>query len=193
MSRIRFIAPLAFIAAMAFPAASLADTSTTNITINSGSLAYTTPFSAGNFPATTLNGLPQAKTANISPWVVTDNTGSGAGWNVTISASRFTCSTSLTCGSTQFPASSLTMATVGVPGTDVLNNTAIPPVYTPPVNPIDGGGSAQKIVSAALLPLSGAGAWTFTHAAGGLALVVPASTSPGTYTSTITTTLSSGP
>jgi hypothetical protein len=196
MSRIRFIAPLAFIAALAFPAAALADNTDTHITISGGSLAYSTPFSAADFPATTLNGLPQAKTANISPWVVTDNRGTGAGWNVTISASAFTC-TSGTCGSTQFPSGSLSLATVGVPSTDAANllgpPPAIPPVYTAPLTPIDNGGSAQKIVSAAALPLNGSGAWTFTHAAGGLALVVPASTAPGTYTSTITTTLSSGP
>ena len=193
MRSIKFIAPLVCIAALALPSSALAATDDTNITINGGVLNYTTPFSAGDFPATTLNGLPQAKTANINDWTVTDNRGSAAGWNLTISASRFTCSTSGTCGTDQFPSSSLTLATVGVPTTDLLNNVAIPPVFVPAVTPLDSGGAAQKIATAAALPLNGTGAWTFSHAAGGLALVVPASTSPGTYTSTITTTLASGP
>jgi len=197
MRRIKFFAPVICLAAMmAFPAGSLAATDDTNITINGGTLNYTTPFSAGDFPATTLSGIPQAKTANVNPWTVTDNRGSGAGWNVTIAASRFTCSTSGTCGTDQFPTSSLTLATVGVPSTDPANllgpPPAIPPVFTPAVSALDSGGAAQKIASAAALPLNGSGAWTFTHAAGGLALVVPASVTPGTYTSTITTTLASG-
>ena len=191
-ARIAVIA-CALVCLAGLPASAVAATDATNITISGATLDYTTPFAAGDFPATTLTGVPQTKTANITPWVVTDNRGTSQGWNVTIAASEFTCSTSGTCGTTQFPASSLSLATVGVPTTNPLNNLAIPPVYTAPAQPIDNGGAAQKIAGAAALPLNGTGAWTFTHAAGGLALTVPASTAPGTYTSTITTTLSSGP
>src|SRR3954453_9414027 len=80
MRSIKFIAPLVCIAALALPSSALAATDATNITINGGALNYTTPFTAGDFPATTLNGLPQAKTANINDWTVTDNRGSAAGW-----------------------------------------------------------------------------------------------------------------
>lgn len=197
MHRMRLIVSLACVAAAAaFPAASQATEASTNITITGGTLTYTTPFSAGNFPTTKLTGLPQPVEASVSPWVVTDNRGTGAGWNVTISASRFKCSISTECGTTEFPASSLTLAAVVVPSTSTENligpPPAVAPLYVPPVTPLDNGGAAQKIATAAAAPLNGSGAWTFTYATG-LKLIVPASTKPGTYTSTITTTLANGP
>lgn len=174
----------------ALPAAAPAATTDTSITLGAGALTYTTPLSAANFPNTTLTGLPQAVHASINPWVVTDARGSLLnGWNVTVSASQF--STGGASPST-LPSGSLTLATPAVPTTTV-GNVSVPPVPQPLAAPIDGG-STQKLVSAAVG--TGLGQWTFTPlnpAGGDLLLNVPPGAVAGTYTSTITTTLSTGP
>jgi hypothetical protein len=172
------------------PSSAAAATTTPSITLDAGTLSYTTPFTAQNFPNTTLTGLPQTVHAPVNAWVVTDARGSLLnGWNVTVSASQF--STGGGSPST-LPTGSLTLATPPVPSTTV-GNLSLPPVPVPPAAPIDGG-STQKIVTAALA--AGLGQWTFTplNAAGGdLLLSVPAGAAAGTYTSTITTTLATGP
>lgn len=173
--------------ALLAPAAAHAATDDTSVSILGGSLAYTTPFAAGDFPATTLTGLVQTKLANVDPFVVTDSRGGSAGWNLTIAASQFTA------GSNTLPTGSLTMAVPPVPTTS-LTNLGVAPVPNAALaaTPIDGG-STQKIASAAAVPLGGGGQWTFTPLAGALTLNVPPAVAPGTYTSTITTTLSTGP
>ena len=170
----------------AMPAAAGAQsTDTTSVTIAGGTLDYTTPLTAGNFPATTLSGLQQVKTADIAPYKVTDARGGSAGWNLTIAASQFTS------GADTLPTGSLVMAAPPVP-TTTAGNLGVAPVPQVVASPIDGG-STQKIVSAAAAPLSGAGTWTFTPLAGTLTLTIPPAVAPGTYTSTITTTLATGP
>jgi hypothetical protein len=178
---------LTAIAALA-PATAQAATDTTSIAITGGTLEYTTPFAAGDFPATTLTGAQQTKSANVEAFVVTDSRGGSAGWHLTIAASQFTAS-----GGDTLPTGSLTMAVPPVP-TTTLGNLGIAPVpnATLAATPIDGG-STQNIASAAALALSGAGKWTFTPLTGALSLTVPPAVAPGTYTSTITTTLATGP
>ena len=168
----------------------MAATTSPSITLGAGTLTYTTPFAAANFPNTTLTGVAQTVHAVVDPWVVTDARGSLLnGWNVTISASQF--STGGGSPST-LPTGSLSLATPPVP-TTTTGNLSVAPVPVPPPAPIDGG-STQKIVTA--LIATGLGQWTFSplNAAGGdLALTVPAAAVAGTYTSTITTTLATGP
>jgi len=162
---------------------------------SAGSLTYTTPFSAGSFPAATLTGARQLKNATVNAWAITDSSGTGAGWNVTIAASRFTCSsTGAACrnGVDQFPSGSMTLATAGTPTTDPNNLLGVPPIPEATPSPIDSG-STQQIAHALALLNNGAGTWTFPQQPTGLTLTVPASIAPGTYTSTITTTLASGP
>jgi hypothetical protein len=187
-SKLATLGALVTVLALASPAQ--AATSDTSITLNAGTLDYTTPFSAGNFPNTTLNGLPQVVHAGVNPWTVTDGRGSLLnGWNLTISATQF----STGGGSPHtLPTGSMTLATVPVPSTSV-GNVSLPPVPVPLAAALDGG-SAQKVATSAVG--QGLGQWTFTSlnpAGGDLALVVPASAVAGTYTSTITSTLSTGP
>lgn len=172
-------------AAVFGPAAALAATDDTSVAIAGGALTYTTPLTAGDFPATTLTGLQQVKNANISPYTVTDSRGGAAGWNLTIAASQFTSP-----GSDTLPAGSLLMTLPPVP-TTTTGNLGIAPV--PVVTTAIDNATTQKFVTAAALALSGAGAWTFSPAAGALTLTVPPAVAPGTYTSTITTTLATGP
>ena len=167
--------------------AAAAATDTSSISIVGGNLEYTAPLAAGNFPATTLNGATQVKTADISPFTVTDSRGGSDGWNLSIAASQFSSGTST------LPTGSLVMAVPPVPTTTVGNLGIAPvPNATLAATPIDGG-TTQSIASAAAVPLGGAGAWTFTPLSGTLTLKVPPAVAPGTYTSTITTTLSTGP
>ena len=160
----------------------------TSVTINGGTLAYTTPLTAGNFPSVTLDGTQNVVTANVNPYVVTDSRGGAAGWNLTVEATQFTSASTDT-----LPQGSLRMALPPVPTKNAVDNPlGLTPTVQPTLDAIDGG-SAQKLVSAAAAPLVGAGAWTFTPLPGALTLTVPGVVPPGTYTSTITTTLSSGP
>jgi hypothetical protein len=181
---------LAALALLALTPTAQAATDTTSISLLGGTLDYTTPFTASNFPATTLTGLPQAVHATVSPWAVTDGRGNPlAGWNMTVSATQF----STGGGSPEtLPAGSMTLVTAPVP-TTTFGNLSLPPAPVPLSGAIDGG-APQKIVTAAAA--QGLGQWTFTPAnlAGGdLTLNVPPDALAGTYTSTITTTLATGP
>jgi hypothetical protein len=172
------------------PAGASAATDNTQITLAAGALTYTTPFSAENFPNTSLTGVQQTVRASVNPWKVTDARGSLLnGWNVTVAASRFTDTVDNT---KQLPAGSL--ALVNTPTTSTtLGNVSLPPA-TPAVAAAIDGGTTQKLASAAVA--QGLGEWTFTpvNAAGGdLALTVPPTAVAGTYVSTITTTLATGP
>src|SRR5437763_9534778 len=112
----------------------MAATTSPSITLGAGTLTYTTPFAAANFPNTTLTGLAQTVHASVDPWVVTDARGSLLnGWNVTISASQF--STGGGSPST-LPTGSLSLATPPVP-TTTAGNLSVAPVPVPPLAPID--------------------------------------------------------
>ena len=171
--------------ALAGPAQAAVDD--TSVTIIGGALVYTTQLTAGDFPSVTLDGSAKVVTTNVNPYVVTDSRGGASGWNLTVQASQFST------GSNTLPQGSLLMTVPPLPTKELLANPlGLPPTVQPTLSAIDGG-SAQKIVSAAALPLVGGGAWTFTPLPNALALSVPAVVTPGTYTSTITTTLSTGP
>jgi hypothetical protein len=186
LSRKPFLVVAAAVSLLA-PAAAQAATDTSSITITGGTLDYTTPLTAGDFPATTLTGVQQVKSADVAPFAVTDSRGGSAGWHLTIQASQFAS------GSDTLPAGSLVMATPPIP-TTTLGNLGVPPVpnATLGTTALDNG-SAQTVASAAAVALGGAGKWTFTPLSGALTLTVPPAVAPGTYTSTITTTLATGP
>ena len=159
-----------------------------SVTIAGGTLQYTTPLTANDFPGVTLNGAQRIVSTDVNPYAVTDARGAAAGWNLTIAASQFSDG-----GSNTLPTGSLRMTVPPAPTTDTAQNPlALPPTGQPTLSAIDGA-AAQKIASAAAVPLAGAGMWTFTPLTNALTLTVPAAVAPGTYTSTITTTLSTGP
>lgn len=177
---------LAALAGAVAPAAAATDT--TSVAIASGALSYSTPLTAGDFPGVTLSGSAQTVAADVAPYAVTDARGGSAGWNLTVEATQFSDGAGHT-----LPAGSLTMTLPPAPQTDALQNPlALPPVVSLSLDAIDGTGP-QQIASAAAQPLAGAGIWTFTPLAGALRLRVPAAVAPGTYTSTLTTTLATGP
>ena len=177
----------AVLAALALPAAALGAGATTSVTLSGGSLAFSPSPSASDFAATLLTGAQQTIHTAFASWGVTDARGSGAGWHVTIQASRFTGS-----GSNTLPASSLVLTAPVVTPAGV--NPAIPPVVQGATFTLDSGSAVSVVHTAATG--QGQGGWTMTqaNAAGGdLALSIPADAAAGSYTSNLTFTLADGP
>jgi hypothetical protein len=69
----------------ASPAFGATSSDTTQFSVTPGSLAFTTAPDVPNLPALTLNGQAQTLNGTMNSFGVDDATGSGAGWNVTVS------------------------------------------------------------------------------------------------------------
>ena len=84
--RARLLAALAGLAALgALQCASAsAATDTTQFSVTAGTLSFGTAPDVPNLPALTLNGQLQTLNAAMNNYSVSDATGSGAGWNVTV-------------------------------------------------------------------------------------------------------------
>jgi len=185
-SRSLLAAGLTTLVALVAPTSVLAAGASTSVALTAGSLSFSTTPSASDFASTALTGAQQTIHTNFANWGVNDARGSGAGWNVTFQASRFT-----TAGSVQLPASSLVLTAPVV--TPATGNIAVVPVLEGTTFTLDGA-SAVPIVHA--LALTGQGGWTMTqgNALGGdLALSIPTTAAAGTYTSNLTFTLATGP
>lgn len=88
----RILLPLAVLTLFA-PVALAVTTTNLSASLNSGTLSITSPTVSSSFPNIILNGQEQQAYLTLSPWSVTDATGTGDGWNVTLSASQLTEST----------------------------------------------------------------------------------------------------
>jgi hypothetical protein len=140
-----------------------------------------------SFTDVTLNGTPQLATASIAPFTIIDDSGGGAGWNLTLQIPTFQNGTGVDCA---------TGATASVDATTLSMDA-------PVVAPADGGTSmtgvtaagytnftaAQTIVDAT----AGNGAGTYTVAPAVMKFTVPADTLATTYCTEVTLTLSTGP
>jgi hypothetical protein len=175
-------------------------TGTLNVT--AGTLTLTSPSSLTW--AATLNGLDQTvvdTTAVDQTYTVNDATGSGAGWHVTVSATTFTNTThtlpdtgTLVTGNTTSATDTTKPTAACAPGSTCTlptNNTTYPVAITTapstptPVTIYDTAaatGVGQIVIggSSAAHPV---GWW----------VKVPATASPGAYTSTFTLAVISGP
>jgi hypothetical protein len=163
-----------------------AGASTGTATITAGSLAFVSTPPNVSFTAT-LTGTDQTVTATQAI-DVGDATGSGAGWNTTATSTTFS-----TGGATPKTLSNAA-TTVSATPTDAcdtgssctLATNAVTYPYTLPAGTT--APTATKLFNAAAN--SGMGNQTVTPT---WRLAVPANTSPGTYTSTWTLSLVSGP
>lgn len=176
------ILPVIAVCAVAPAGASAA---TADATITGGTLSFinSTPGNV-SFPSVTLNGSNQT-TTKTQAMDISDARGTGVGWNVTATSTYFTS------GGNTLPAGSVTIASsptvacdASVTCTTATNGIGYP--YTMP----DGATAptATKMYNAAAN--SGLGAQTVTPT---WALAVPASAKAGSYTSTWTFSLVSGP
>ena len=167
------------------PAAHAADP--TDVEVTGGSLSITTP-TVADFPDVILNGAAQTKTAAMDAFSVSDLSGTGAGWNTTVQASRFaeyTGGSYVTSGKT-LPLSSLSMPAPTVAGSGA--ETAPPTITAGPYS-IDGG-TAIKVASAAIN--DGMGTYNFTQS-GPLTLSIPSTAYATTYRSDVTVSVVTGP
>jgi hypothetical protein len=152
-----------------------------NTPCDSGGLTFTPPTSF-SWPSTTLTGRDQSITTqlNLSP---NDQTGSAAGWNLTATSTPFISGThTLPATAAQITAASATAGTgqCSAPVNQISYPVTVPAASTPP--------SAVKVYDAG----AGTGAGP-ANVALTASLNVPGNARTGTYTSTWTLTLASGP
>jgi WxL domain surface cell wall-binding len=175
---------LAGFAALLLPASAVAATATA--TLSAGSLAFVSTPPNVSFSAT-LNGTDQTVTS-AQALDVGDATGSGAGWNLTATSTTFTTGGgtphTLSTSATTVGASPTVACDTGV--TCVLATNSVSYPYTLPA--ASTAPVATKVFNAAAN--TGMGNQTVTPS---WKLAVPASTLAGTYTSTWTISLVSGP
>jgi WxL domain surface cell wall-binding len=183
------IAAIAALAALPCAGASAAS-DTTQFSVTAGSLAFGTAPDVPNLPALTLNGQAQTLNAQMNSFSVSDATGSGSGWNVTVigdtSAGKSavfkqycpnaTCGTDsgpgyVSSGAT-LPANSLTLNSTGASFSALNGTTGTAPTHQCNSACNVDSASAVKTVSAA----SGAGMGTYQtsgYTATSLALAAP--------------------
>jgi len=157
--------------------------STTNTAITGGSLSMTDP-AAGSFTPVTLDGTVQQSTASLDNFTVTDSTGTGNGWNVMVKATPFTN----TEKNSTLPDDSLALA-----GPTVTAHEGASDVNTITVaNGTIDNTTGIKVLSAAAN--GGMGIYDIAFPNNPLSLTLnPKDVKAGTYTSTITVTVTTGP
>jgi hypothetical protein len=178
------------LAALALPASAIAETDTTSVALTGGTLSFTAAPLADDFAGVTLDGTTKTLKTRLNDWKVSDATGTGNGWNVTFGATQFS-----TGGATPktLPAGSLKLKEPVVSKTDLLNTATAPVRAGTPPWVLDNG--SVKLYSAA--SGTGQGEFLFDHVNlatdEDLVLTVPPTAAAGTYSSTITFTLATGP
>ena len=149
--------------------------------------SFETDPTIGDFGAVTLNGIEQLTTATVSPFIIADDSGALAGWNVTLTVPQFANGTGADCttdSTATIPATSVAMSAALVTPADGLTNMA--GVSSEPFTDFT---SPQKIIVATVG--NGAGRYAVTPAL--LRFEIPAYTRPGTYCTEATIAITSGP
>jgi hypothetical protein len=177
----------------------------TSVVISGGSPGLVLSGAApSNFPGVTLNGSDQNVYSTLGTYTAIDQSGSGAGWNITMQATQFTCSAgtgSCPSGGDKFPTGSLqvkppAVACANSAGCGTVSRLSPPTIcHGSSAYALDTG-SAVNVASAAAN--TGMGTFNFTPnsfgtGTGSLQLTVPAYAYATTYTSTLTVTIASGP
>jgi hypothetical protein len=168
-------------------------------------LGATLPAFASDTVSQTLNGGTQtASVANLTLAAVTyshsaqaqtgtmtltadDSTATGAGWNVTIQSSAFVYSGSNS--GTNIPAANFSITSAATPAMtagQAVDATGGPKV--PATSPVGALDTARKVIQANV----GFGLGTYTQDMG-VSLAIPAQSRAGTYTGTLTTSITAAP
>jgi len=139
-----------------------------------------------SLPAVTYSHGPQTSTGTMT--LTAEDTGVvGLGWNVTVVASSFVYSGGF--GGSAIPAANLALTSAAAPV--LVSGQAIDPTGGPKVpatSPLGALDVARKVLQTEVLY----GAGRYTQALG-VSLTIPAQSRAGTYSSTLTTTISQGP
>jgi WxL domain surface cell wall-binding len=173
------------VGAIALAAASTATAAnvTATATVTAGTLSLST--SATPSVSATLDGTD--KTPNYTlPMTVNDATGSGTGWNVTITSTTFTTTAPVHTLSTS--ASTVTGTTATCAGGTTCTNPTNSITYPLAVPAAGTAPTAVKLFNAAAN--TGMGNFTVTPT---VQVAIPANTYAGTYQSTVTVAVVSGP
>jgi hypothetical protein len=168
---------------LALPAGAMADTSSTGDVIGS-TLDLTAPGSADWAAGVTLDGQDQTATFTI-PTTLNDKRGTGDGWNMTITSTRFTKAGGKMLADDASAITTVSSAcAAGATCTDPTNAVGYP--LTVPAD--ETSPDAVKVFNAA--SDTGMGKFTVTPS---VSVSVPANSYAGTYTSTLTLAATSGP
>lgn len=169
--------------------AAFADSPSTSVAVNGAANVTETGPASVSATAVTLNGTDQHATYTIGI-AVNDDTGTGNGWNLTITSTQFSTGGSCGAGHTLSTGASTITSAVSAP-----NGTG---TYTNPNNSISNTSlgvpagcpapTAVKLFNAALN--SGMGHFTITPT---INITIPANAYAGTYSSTVTLAIVSGP
>ena len=174
---------LVTVAVVGAPAGALADDAEVSGEINGGSLSLSTD-ATPSFEAT-LNGADQIETYSI-PSVLSDTSGSGAGWNTTFTSTQFTSA----AGSRTLASSASTMTSLvntcapGAECTDETNAVVLP------VNVPAGVTAPTAVKYHNATANTGLGVFDHTPTT---SVALPADTFAGSYTSTVTLASVAGP
>lgn len=155
-----------------------AATDDTSVTLEAGTPVLTAP-AFGDFGTVTLNGARQNVNASVADWSVNDR-GAANGWDVHVSAT-----VPATAGAVTLATATMNLSAPDADAADELNASTAPSVL--------GGnivGSGVTVADAA--DENGLGIWNLAQGATDLQLQIPSDAKAGTYTSTITTTLTAG-
>lgn len=174
---------LALVAGIHGAATALSASVPVTATVNAGTLTLSS--SATPSLSVTLNGTDQTPTYTV-PMAANDETGSGSGWHLTITSTQFTTgggtprTLSTSASSITGVTASCTQGTCTNPTNGTTYPLGVPAGSTPPV--------AVTFYSAAAA--SGIGDFTVTPT---VQVSIPANAYAGTYTSTLTLAVVSGP
>lgn len=170
------------------PAAARADSATASVAIGAGGLTMSMTSTAPSASATVNGGADANVTYTITLDLI-DARGSGAGWNLQITSTTFTFNDAPPPKRLATDASTITGVSVTPPSgsTSTLPTNSIAyPVTVPAAN--SSAPAAVKFYNAATS--TGRGRFTVTPTVN---IFVPGSTKDGTYTSTVTISVASGP
>lgn len=167
---------------------------TSTVTVAPGPLTIVSNGASVAFPNLTLDGTEKPPiVATAAPqFTLTDATGTGAGWNVTVASTDFVHNTTPAASGGTIANTNFTYTPTGGTITRVTGQAV-----TTPGGPAETGVAAAPLStplkSVVALPNFGRGRYTWAPAAGSFALTVPPDTLAGDYTATMTFTISSGP
>ena len=171
--------------AVAFGGSAQAATTTATVKVTGGTLAFCSVSATVDFPSVTLTGNPVSVTADTA-LDVCDQTGLKAGWNISATSTTFNDGTAAFSSTTAMTVQSAPSVAcdAGYSCTVGVNDVAYP--YTLPA--ASSAPTPTKLFDAAansgMLNQTISVPWTLT---------VPADTATGTYTSTWTFSLATGP
>jgi hypothetical protein len=186
MNRVKKIVVLAMVLCLLGSSVAFA-TDNGSATVNGTESVTITNFLVSTFSAITLDGTTKTATSEVTNMTLVDARGTGAGWSVNLTATQFT-NASASNGTLlkDLPLNSLALGTVSVvAGTD----------STPTTNISLGSGTIDKSGGVKILNAGiNEGMGTYTISIEPMTLTfMPKDAKAGTYTSTITMTLSQGP